>query len=100
MIRHLVMFTLTGVDEAAQQRDLDGMREQLAALVGVIPGLQKVTVERDLGLVPGHKDIVLISDHDDNAALEGYQAHPGHLAAAEYIRSITTSDRTTVDYEL
>jgi hypothetical protein len=75
------------------------MQQRLRALVGVIPGLQSMTVDADLGLVEGHWHVALVSEHDDNAALEGYQAHPAHLEAGAFVRSVT-GDRATVDYEL
>ena len=51
------------------------------------------------GVVEGHWDVVLVSEHDDNEALEAYQAHPAHLEAAGFIRSVT-NDRATVDHEV
>ena len=99
MIRHIVLFTLAATDPAQRDADVAAMRERLGALVGVVPGLTAMSVSRDLGLVDDHWDVVLVSDHDDNAALEGYQAHPAHQEAGAFVRSVTTS-RATVDYEL
>jgi heme-degrading monooxygenase HmoA len=100
MIRHIVMFTLTATDEAQRAADVEEVRRRLDALVGVVPGLRSVTFSRDLGLIAaGHWDVVLVSEHDDNAALEAYQAHPDHQAAGAFIRTVT-GDRATVDYEL
>lgn len=100
MIRHIVLFTLTAAADSERATDVSGMQDRLGALVGVIPGLQSMVVKPDLGLVEGHWDVALISEHDDNEALEGYQAHPAHLEAAAFIRSVTSSDRVTVDYEV
>ena len=100
MIRHVVAFQLTAASDAERAADISGMQERLGALVGVIPGLQTMSLKPDLGLVEGHWDVVLVSDHDDNEALEGYQAHPAHQEAGAFIRSVTSSDRVTVDYEL
>lgn len=99
MIRHIVMFTLTATDPTQREEDIAGMQRRLAALVGVVPGLRSIALEPDLGLVDGHWDVVLVSEHDDNAALEAYQAHPAHVEAGAFIRSVT-ADRATVDYEL
>jgi heme-degrading monooxygenase HmoA len=99
MIRHIVEFTLTSDDESRRAQDADGIREHLGALLGQIPGLRSITVARDLGLVAGHWDVVLISDHDDNAALEGYQAHPAHKEASAWISTVV-SGRAIVDFEL
>ena len=99
MIRHIVLFTLTAASDTQRAADISGMQERLAALVGVVPGLNSVTLKPDLGLVEGHWDVALVSEHDDNSALEAYQAHPAHLEAGAFIRSVT-GDRITVDYEL
>jgi hypothetical protein len=98
MIRHIVMFRLIATDEAQKDADVVGVRSRLEALVGVIPGLQSIVFERDLGLVANHLDAVLVSEHDDNDALETYQAHEAHRAAAEFIGTVTGPDRAVVDY--
>ena len=99
MIRHIVLFQLSAASEEERAADISGMQERLAALVGVVPGLQSISLKPDLGLLEDHWDVALVSDHDDNEALEGYQAHPAHQAAGAFIRSVT-NDRATVDYEL
>ena len=98
MIRHIVVFTLTATDAGQRAQDVEGMRSRLQALVGAVPGLHSIVVEPDLGLIDTHWDVALVSEHDDNAALEAYQAHPQHEQAATFISGIVT-DRATVDYE-
>jgi hypothetical protein len=99
MIRHLVLFRLAASEPAQRADDTAGIRSHLAALVGVVPGLRSVTVEPELGLVDGHWDVALISEHDSNAALEGYQAHPAHQSASSWISGVVT-DRAVVDLEV
>jgi hypothetical protein len=99
LIRHIVAFRLSAQDPAERDAAEHGIRERLTALVGVIPGLRSISFGRDLGLVEGHWDVVLVSEHDDNAALEGYQAHEAHRVASAWIAQ-QVSDRATVDYEL
>jgi hypothetical protein len=98
MITHIVEFQLAATDDRQRAEDTDGIRGRLTALVGVVPGLRAITVERDLGLVSGHWDVVLISEHDDNAALESYQAHPAHQEASAWISTVVTA-RAVVDFE-
>lgn len=98
MIRHVVMFSLTDTDPAERADALGNIRARLNALVGLIPGLESIIVEPDLGLIDGHRDFVLISDHTNGDALLGYQAHPSHLEAAEFISSLTKPERATVDF--
>ena len=99
MIRHIVMFTLSATDPEQRTRDTEQMRARLGALVGAVAGLHSLTLEPDLGLVEGHWDLVLTSEHDDNAALEAYQVHPAHVEAAAFIRTVIV-ERAIVDYEV
>jgi hypothetical protein len=99
MIRHIVEFKLAATDPAQRATDAAGIREHLTALVGQVPGLQRMSVEPDLGLVDSHWDVVLVSDHDDNAALEAYQAHPLHKDASAWVSTVVT-ERAIVDFEV
>lgn len=99
MIRHIVLFRLAADDDAQRRDDAHGIAERLEALETQIPGIQSIRVDRDLGLVDGHWDVALVSEHDDNAALEAYQVHPAHTEAAAWIGTVVT-DRAVVDYSL
>lgn len=99
MIRHIVLFKLAADDETQRREDAHGMKERLEALATQIAGIQSIRVDRDLGLVDGHWDVALVSEHDDNAALEAYQAHPAHKEVFGFISSVI-SDRAVVDYSL
>ncbi|MBN9605403.1 MAG: Dabb family protein [Actinomycetales bacterium] len=98
MIRHVVTWTLAADDPAQREADAEGIATRLVALVGVVPGLEHVQVGRDLDATEGNADVVLISDHVDEAALAEYQAHPAHRETAAYIRSVVTG-RSSVDFE-
>jgi hypothetical protein len=98
MIRHIAFFKFTPGDAEQRAADLDGMRDRLVALVGVIPGLRSMSVEPDLGVTPGNWEVALVSEHDDRAAFETYQAHPAHTAAS-VINNAFISDRIVVDVE-
>ena len=99
MIRHIVEFTLRATDEVQRQADVEGMRERLTALLGVVAGVSSIEVSRDLGLVDGHWDVVLVTEHASNEELEAYQKHPAHQAVVAWISTVV-SQRATVDYEL
>lgn len=98
MIRHIVSWTLQA--DSAEQRAaaVEGMRSRLEPLVGVIPGLHSLVVRADIGRVEANWDVVLVSEHDDAAALEAYQAHPAHVEAGAFVRSVVR-DKSCVDYE-
>lgn len=99
MIRHIVLFRLAADDDAQRRDDAHGIAERLEALETQIAGIQSIRVDRDLGLVDGHWDVALVSEHDDNAALEAYQVHPAHKEAAAWIGTVVT-DRAVVDYSV
>lgn len=98
MIRHIVEFKLSSDDPDQRVLDARGIQEHLTALLGVVPTVRTIEVAPDLGVVGGHWDVVLVSDHDTTADLEAYQAHPAHRDAAAWVSTVV-SDRATVDYE-
>jgi len=97
MINHVVLFILKSTSLTQRISDTEHMRARLAALVGEVPGLNSIALEPDLGAIDGHWDLILVSEHDDNAALEAYQVHPLHKEVASFIGALV-SDRATVDY--
>ena len=98
MIRHIVEFRLSAEDPVQRVVEARGIHDHLTALVGVVPTVRSIVVAPDLGLVGGHWDVVLVSEHDSNDDLEAYQAHPAHTEAAAWVSTVV-SDRATVDYE-
>jgi len=99
MIRHIVLFRLAAEDDAQRREDAAEIASRLEALHAQIAGIESIRVDRDLGLVEGHWDVALVSEHDDNAALEAYQVHPAHKEAAAFVASVV-SDRAVVDYSV
>jgi hypothetical protein len=99
VIRHIVFWRLQSSDPGQRAAAVAGMRERLEPLVGVIPGLRSLVVRADLGAVEGNWDVVLLSEHDDRAALDAYQSHPDHVAAGSFVRSVVT-ERVCVDHEV
>ena len=73
------------------------MKAKLEALNGRIPGLRSLRLGADLASTDGHWDCVLISEHDDAAALQGYQVHPDHVLVKDWL-SDYVADRATVDF--
>ena len=73
------------------------MKEILERLVGVIPGLisAKVIVNP---LESSNTEVALICELESVEALKGYQVHPAHVEAGEYVKSVV-SDRRSLDYE-
>ena len=90
MIRHIVLFRLAAEDDTQRREDAAEIASRLEALHSQIAGIESIRVDRDLGLV---------AEHEDNAALEAYQVHPLHKEAAAFIASVI-SDRAVVDYSV
>lgn len=99
MIRHIVAWNLVADDAAQRDADAAAVKERLEALVGVIPGLQRLVVLRDLGETAGNRDLLLDSDYDDRDALAAYQVHPAHQEVVAFVKTVTT-DRACVDWEI
>ncbi|WAB84776.1 Dabb family protein [Microcella daejeonensis] len=99
MIRHIVCWTLNSSDPDERAAAVAGMRERLEVLPQVIPGLRSLTVSPDVGDVDANWDVVLVSEHDDRAALAAYIVHPAHVEAAGFTRSVV-AERACVDVEL
>lgn len=99
MVTHVVMFTLKEPAGSNREKDVADIRVELANLLGVVPGLRTIGFDPDLddGAGDGHWDAVLVSTHDDRAALDGYQVHPAHVEVAAFIGA-RILDRVTVDF--
>lgn len=99
MIRHVVAFQLSAHNAPERSDAIAGIRSRLEPLVSVIPGVVSLELGEDVGKVASHWPLVLVSVHDDLAALEAYQAHPAHVSALEWINTVV-SGRAVVDYEV
>jgi len=97
-IKHIVMWTLAGDDDAAKDEAAAEITARLEALVGRIPGIQSLSVQRNAAFADVNYDLALISVHDDVAALKAYQVHPEHAEIAGYIRSVV-AQRASIDLE-
>lgn len=97
MIRHTVMWKLSATEPDEKRRSVGSIRAALEPLLGVVPGLNALTVVADLADSEGNYDVILVTDHDSAADLATYQAHPDHLEAAAVVKE-HVSARACVDY--
>lgn len=100
MIKHIVFWKLA--DSALDRTAEENAREikcQLEALAGHIDGLMHIEVGIDFSRTDASADVALYSEFVDREALDAYQVHPLHVAAAAFIGQVR-SDRVVIDYEL
>ncbi|MDP3207927.1 MAG: Dabb family protein [Rhodoglobus sp.] len=99
MIRHIVAWKLTAQSPEEKATAIAAIAAALEPLVGVVPGLHSLTVRSNAAFFDTNWDGALVSEHDSVEALEAYQVHPAHVAAAAVPRSLA-AERVTVDVEL
>ncbi|WGW12087.1 Dabb family protein [Saxibacter everestensis] len=98
-IRHIVTWKLAATDGAAKREHATEIAARLEPLVDVIPGTRSLQVSENSAYHDVNWDVVLIGEYDDLAALDAYQGHPEHQAAAAFVRSVV-SDRASIDFEI
>lgn len=99
MIRHLVLFRLRADSPDERAEHVAGMRVRLEGLRDVVPGTRSIHVDPDVVGGPNHWDVALVSEFEDRAALDAYQAHPEHRAAIAFMADFVT-ERSIADVEL
>ncbi|MBQ9415956.1 MAG: Dabb family protein [Clostridia bacterium] len=83
MVRHVILWKLKEEYGAERKEEIKrGIREQLEALNGKIPGMVRLTIVTE-GLSSSNADVMLDSVFTDGAALSGYAVHPDHVKAAD-----------------
>ncbi len=100
MVKHQIMWTLKDEYSGVQIESIKaGIKEGLEGLKGQIPGLLEIKVYTE-PLPSSNCDVMLDSLFVDQAALEGYQKHPAHVAVATSKVRPYTAARTCMDYEV
>ena len=99
MIKHVVMWRVRGTSAEERRDQADKIRAALESLRGNIPGMSSLQVGIGSGGDEQFGDVVLISTHDDWAALKGYQVHPAHVEAARVIAAARI-ERRVLDFEV
>ena len=94
MVKHVVMWRLREKDE----NGLSLIRRLLTRLPELIDGLESLEIGENFNSSPFAYDMVLITTHKDQQALEKYRGHPEHVAVANRIKELT-KERAVVDFE-
>ena len=99
MVHHIVMWKFKSEIEETQKPELKkAMAENLAALVGKVPGL--LTVEFVENPIPSSThDIALVTTLEKAEVIAVYAKHPDHVHVADtYVRTYVT-ERACLDYK-
>ncbi len=98
MIKHVILWKLKEMPEDKKTTVKANAKAALEGLLGVVPGLTKITVNID-GLDSSNADMMLDSEFESAEALANYQKHPAHVEVANtYVRPFTET-RLCLDYE-
>ncbi|HEY4106021.1 MAG TPA: Dabb family protein [Polyangiaceae bacterium] len=99
MIKHVVMWKLRGTSLEEKREQAQRVRAALEGLRGNIPGMSSLEVGVRPSADEQLADLVLISTHDDWAALKAYQVHPAHVEVARVIATVRI-ERRVIDFEV
>ena len=99
MVKHVILWKLKEMPAEQEAAVKAEMKQQLEALVGVVPGLLSLNVYADK-LDSSNVDVMLDSSFESEEALKGYAVHPAHVAAADnYVRPYTAT-RACLDFNV
>jgi hypothetical protein len=100
MIKHIVLWRVKGrEDDKSREVTCRAIREKIEGLRGRIPGMLHIEAGIDFNRSDTAMDVVLYSEFESRAALDGYQEHPAHREMADFI-SERRAERRTADYEI
>ena len=100
MIKHIILWKIDDKFSAEQKASIaEGAKTALCALVGKVPGLIEVKVQTEK-LNSSNADLMLDSTLKSIEALQSYQTHPDHVAAADNFVRPFMSQRLCLDFEV
>ena len=99
MVKHIIVWTLKEMSDEEKIKVKKGIKENLEALKGKIPGLFEITVHTE-ALPSSNADLILDSTFLDEASLKGYAVHPDHVYVADNFVRPNVQIRSCIDYEI
>jgi len=100
MIKHIVFWRLKNREnEESRQESARAIKQKIEGLKGKIPGLLRIEAGIDFNRSDTACDVVLYSEFESRAALDGYQNHPAHQEIVKFIGERRT-ERRIADYEI
>ena len=101
MVKHIILWKLKPEYAGDKKAEvLAGIKKNLEALAGVVPGLVEIKVNCENVLASSNADLMLDSTLESAEALKGYAVHPAHVAAADTFVCPFTEVRLCLDYEI
>lgn len=97
MFKHIVMWDLRGESPEEKAEATQLLKRKFESLRGQIPGLLHLEVGVDSSRIAYACDVVLYSEFDSQASLDGYAADPAHLRVREELGDLRIA-RHQVDY--
>lgn len=97
MIKHIVMWNVRANDAQDRENNLQKIKALFNAMKPQIPGLIKLEIGVDHSRIDYACDVVLYSEFESQAALDGYTIHPAHQSVKDQLVGLRTA-RHQVDY--
>jgi heme-degrading monooxygenase HmoA len=97
MIKHIVMWNMTGDTKEDRREAAEFLRSRFEGLRGEVPGLLHLEVGLDHSSVDYACDVVLYTEFESQAALDAYASHPAHLRVKSELGEMRIA-RFQVDY--
>jgi heme-degrading monooxygenase HmoA len=97
MIKHIVMWNVSGDSPEQRMETAQRIKKAFEGLAGVIPGLIKLEVGLDISHVDYACDMVLYTEFDSAESLQAYAHHPEHLRVRTELGNCRIA-RYQVDY--
>ena len=98
MIKHIVMWRVSGATAAEKRTNAETIKTHLETLPAQIDVIRSFQVGHNINPSERAGDLVLVSGFDSMDDLARYASHPAHQTVVKFIRSISTEVRV-VDYE-
>lgn len=100
MVRHVVMWKFkTEAEGKSKLENMEAVREQLYALLPIIPEIKRMEIGFDVKGTDASMDLMLLTEFDTLETLKIYAEHPEHVKVASYVRKVVES-RVVLDCEI
>ena len=98
MVKHIIIWNFREDLSLEEKMSASArIKTELEALIDKIDGLVEIKVQTN-PLASSNGELMLDSSFVDEDALKGYQVHPEHVKAAQFVRSVM-GDRKCFDFE-